>query len=86
MHFEIFIWPIFLECKHHFVGFYLVMHESNYILTFFSSDRMTGHSGVVPIWVASQDAENFDATNYVKMTKPLEKDASKMPHEFLCDT
>ena len=47
---------------------------------------MTGHSGVVPIWVASQDAENFDATNYVKMTKPLEKDASKMPHEFLCDT
>ena len=41
------------------------------------SDRMTGQSGVVPIWIASPDTDNVDTINYVKMTKPLEKDTSK---------
>jgi len=39
-----------------------------------SSDRMTGHSGAYPVWVVSQDAENSDTTDYVKFTKPFEKD------------
>ena len=46
-------------------------------MVFFYSDRMTGHSGAYPVWVVSQDAENSDTTDYVKFTKPFEKDTGK---------
>lgn len=42
------------------------------------SERMTGQSSAVPMWVASQDAENQSPEDlrYMKLTRSLEKESS----------
>ena len=50
------------------------------------SDRMSGQSTAVPMWIASQDSENQkpDDTQFVKLTKPYDKDSCKLSLALAC--
>eukprot|EP00795_Rhopilema_esculentum_P000705 gene705-10415_t len=51
-----------------------------------SSDRMSGQSTAVPMWIASPDSENQkpDDTQFVKLTKPYDKDSCKLLLALTC--